>query len=76
MPIYEYHCANCDSSFETLMRPGHNDEAQCPSCSSSDINREMSVFASRASGSTAESNGGGSAIPARGGCCGGSCGCH
>ena len=75
MPIYEYHCEDCDSSFETLVRPGHYDDPQCPSCSSSKLSREMSVFASRANSFRVEPNGGGGAVRA-GGCCGGSCGCH
>ena len=76
MPIYEYHCADCDNSFETLIRPGHDDEALCPSCSSVNISREMSVFASRGASNGLESNGGGSGMRGGGGCCGGSCGCH
>jgi putative FmdB family regulatory protein len=75
MPIYEYHCENCDSSFETIVLPGHQDETQCPSCNGPNISREMSVFASRGGSSEAKPNG--NATPMmRGGCCGGSCGCH
>lgn len=77
MPIYEYHCEDCDRSFETLVQFGHYDETQCPSCNSVKVSREMSVFASRASNSKAEPNG--SEAPmmrSGGGCCGGGCGCH
>jgi putative FmdB family regulatory protein len=75
MPIYEYHCEDCDSSFETLVLPGNEDETQCPACNGVKLSREMSVFASRAGGGRAEANG--SAAPMmRGGCCGGSWGCH
>ncbi|MBV8774419.1 MAG: zinc ribbon domain-containing protein [Deltaproteobacteria bacterium] len=74
MPIYEYHCDDCGSSFETLVQPGHYRQAECPSCSGANISREMSVFSSRALNSRAETN---SPAAARGGgCCGGSCGCH
>ncbi len=76
MPIYEYHCEDCDSSFETLVQPGHYDEAQCPSCMGVNIVREMSVFASRGGGSESQPNGAGAAMVRGGGCCGGSCGCH
>ena len=76
MPIYEYHCAACDSSFETLVQPGHHDETQCPSCNSVKISREMSVFASRGGNSEAKPNGSEAAMMRGGGCCGGSCGCH
>jgi putative FmdB family regulatory protein len=74
MPIYEYRCEDCDNSFEALIGFGHDNEAQCPSCSSMHLSREMSVFASRADSVKAESNGGGGRM--RGGCCGGSCGCR
>jgi putative FmdB family regulatory protein len=76
MPIYEYHCQDCDSSFETFVRPGHDDETECPSCSGVNINREMSVFASRGDNGKAEPNGAGTPMMRSGGCCGGSCGCH
>jgi len=76
MPIYEYHCEDCDSSFETLVQPGHQDETQCPSCTGVKIVREMSVFASRGGNSEAEPNSTGAAMMKGDGCCGGSCGCH
>jgi putative FmdB family regulatory protein len=77
MPIYEYHCEECDNSFETLVRAGHDDDTQCPSCTSVNLSRKMSVFASRADNGKAESGGTGAAMMrGGGGCCGGSCGCH
>ena len=82
MPIYEYRCADCDQSFETLVRAG--DEAtECPACRGGNIAREMSVFASSRAGAAAggaagpmsgAGNGGGAA--GGGGCCGGGCGCR
>ncbi|HXW85210.1 MAG TPA: zinc ribbon domain-containing protein [Candidatus Binataceae bacterium] len=80
MPIYEYRCSDCQSSFETLVRPGHDDDAECPSCHSIRLTREMSVFAAHngaADGAAAAEN----MIAANGtrtggGCCGGGCGCH
>ncbi len=76
MPIYEYYCEDCDSSFEALVQSGHHDEAHCPSCSSANISRQMSVFASRAAGNQARSNGSAGQPMSGGSCCGGSCGCH
>jgi putative FmdB family regulatory protein len=72
MPIYEYHCQECDRSFETLVRPGREEDAQCPSCNGVNLSRELSVFASARSAGEVNVNGGGM----MGGCCGGSCGCH
>jgi putative FmdB family regulatory protein len=74
MPIYEFHCIDCETSFETLVRASHDEDAECPSCHGSHLSRELSVFASGRNG--AES-GAASAPPMRGGgCCGGGCGCH
>lgn len=76
MPIYEYRCEDCESSFETLVRPGHDEDAECPSCHGGRLYREMSVFASRgAGGRDVPAAGGGGLMRGGGGCCGGSCGC-
>jgi len=78
MPIYEFHCEDCDTSFETLVRPGHDEDAECPDCHGAHLNREMSVFASArgvgADGATAPAASAGTMRG--GGCCGGGCGCH
>jgi putative FmdB family regulatory protein len=77
MPIYEYRCEDCDSSFETLVQAGQHDEPQCPSCMGVKIVREMSVFASRGGNGDAKPDQSGAAMMrGGGGCCGGSCGCH
>jgi putative FmdB family regulatory protein len=74
MPIYEYRCADCDRSFEALVRP--NDPlTHCPHCNGSTFRRELSVFTSGVPSSAADApptmvKGGGG-----GGCCGGACGC-
>jgi putative FmdB family regulatory protein len=78
MPIYEFHCTDCDRSFETLVRPGHDEDAECPSCHGDHLSRELSVFASgRVNGDTASAAPAGpAAMRGGGGCCGGGCGCH
>jgi len=55
MPIYEYRCADCETGFELLVRPGR-DEAECPSCHGANLVRELSVFAA-GSGSHGAGNG-------------------
>jgi putative FmdB family regulatory protein len=81
MPIYEYHCADCDRSFESFVRPGGR-ETQCPACHGENIARELSVFTSArgagAAGPTGPMDGGGSGGGATGGggCCGGGCSCR
>lgn len=68
MPIYEFHCEECDRSFELLVSLTAPSPPQCPHCQGGRLARELSVFAS---GST-----GGESRPAgAGGCCGGGCGC-
>jgi putative FmdB family regulatory protein len=84
MPIYEFRCEDCGTSFETLVRAGHRGDAQCPRCNGARLVREMSVFASRggagdsarAAADAIASNGGGTGRMGGGGCCGGACGCH
>jgi len=48
MPLYEYTCRSCAQSFELLVRG--NDTLQCPSCTSTELERRSSVFAARTSG--------------------------
>ena len=43
MPIYEYRCSACGSTFEALVRPPT--PAACPSCQSQDLERLLSPFA-------------------------------
>ena len=70
MPIYEYTCRTCEHRFEELVSGGRTLVA-CPHCSSEDVDKLFSTFATR-------SVGGDMPAPARGGggCCGGGCGCH
>jgi putative FmdB family regulatory protein len=37
MPFYSYHCAGCDTAFETLVRSG--EIPACPSCGSDKLER-------------------------------------
>jgi putative FmdB family regulatory protein len=41
MPIYEFACEKCHSEFELLMRG--NEQAQCPECGSTEIEKQFSV---------------------------------
>jgi putative FmdB family regulatory protein len=74
MPIYEYHCTDCDRSFETLVRPGEV-ETECPDCHGPNIAREMSVFAAARGSDTSSPMNGCERGMGGGGCCGGACGC-
>ena len=48
MPIYEYACQDCGAAFELLVRSGTVPE--CPSCHSTQLDKQLSVFATSASG--------------------------
>ncbi len=43
MPIFEYECKDCRSTFELLMRS--DTKLACPSCESERIVRKLSLFA-------------------------------
>lgn len=61
MPIYEYTCQDCGTDFELLVRS--DTRLECPTCQSTQLEKQLSVFA------TAESS---SAAPAM--ACGAPCG--
>lgn len=46
MPIYEYACKSCGHHFETLVRS--DTVPQCPQCHSTELNKQLSVFATTA----------------------------
>lgn len=43
MPLYGYHCAQCDKNVELLI--GFNDTSACPTCGSTSMQRLMSGMA-------------------------------
>jgi len=69
VPIYEYVCMKCESHFEELVRNGET--PKCPDCSSTKVQKQLSVFATHGTESTPSFG----QTAAGGGCCGGSCGC-
>ncbi len=73
MPIYEYRCAPCDQTFETLVRTP-NDVARCPSCGGIDLAKQFSVpAAAKTSGSQGSSLPVCETGPSNFGCGGGRC---
>jgi putative FmdB family regulatory protein len=50
MPIYEYRCLSCQHVFSKLQRmSAGSGDVTCPKCSSSDVERLVSTFASSTS---------------------------
>ncbi|MCK4548606.1 MAG: zinc ribbon domain-containing protein [Candidatus Krumholzibacteria bacterium] len=49
MPIYEYKCTACGNRFEELVL-NSSQKVPCPDCDSDDVERELSLFASSATG--------------------------
>lgn len=43
MPIYEYHCKNCNKEFELLVR--NSIKPECPKCGNRKLSKKMSAFA-------------------------------
>jgi putative FmdB family regulatory protein len=61
VPIYEYECPACGSTFEQLIRSERDERAAaCPQCGNRKISRRLSVFAPRAAAPKAS--------PSRAGC--------
>ncbi len=43
MPIYDYHCQNCNKTFEMLVS-NKDSEVTCPDCQSIKVDKLMSTF--------------------------------
>jgi putative FmdB family regulatory protein len=43
MPLYEYECADCHAHFELLVR--ESTALECPTCHSTHLEKQLSVFA-------------------------------
>ena len=78
MPIYEFHCAECEHDSEILVRSSDWRGTACPHCGSKKLAKKFSVFAATGAagspgmGGACDTGGGGGG----GGCCGGHCGGH
>ncbi|MBE6389239.1 MAG: zinc ribbon domain-containing protein [Lentisphaerae bacterium] len=73
MPIFRYHCPECEADFELLLAR-FDSQAECPKCGSDNIEKQPSRIGSISSGGSnlcAQQN----SCPASGHCCSGHCGC-
>ncbi len=51
MPIYEYHCNQCDRDMEILQDITDDPRSECPKCQSTDFHKKVSVSSFRLTGS-------------------------
>ncbi|MEE4359246.1 MAG: zinc ribbon domain-containing protein [Desulfococcaceae bacterium] len=72
MPIYEYHCDQCDKNFECLMFRS-DDVPECPDCKGNHVRKMMSAcgFLSKGGGGETVSRSAGAS--SCGGCTASSC---
>jgi putative FmdB family regulatory protein len=67
MPIYSYHCKECDNHFELLVGvTADSNEKKCPKCGNKNIEKTLSSFSFRMGQS---STGSPSGSCSTGGCC-------
>ena len=74
MPIYEFHCEQCQKDSEILVRSAKWQGTKCPHCGSAKISKQFSTFAAANAGGGAPGK-----KPGAGGgghCCGGGCHAH
>lgn len=50
MPIYEYHCDECDRDFEKLVLSKSDERTECPHCSGNNVTKLMSTSNCRPNG--------------------------
>ncbi len=75
MPIYEYHCIECDKNFEYLVFG--SEEPECPECSGKKVKKLMSACGFVSKGGGGETTGMSAGNSGCGGCAATSCAsCH
>ena len=77
MPIYEFHCEQCERDSEILVRSTDWKNSECPHCGSKKLAKKFSTFASAGAGGNVPSGNVPSGKNHGGGhCCGGGCHAH
>lgn len=71
MPLFEFHCEDCDREFELLV--GLKEQPQCPSCESLKLEKLMSASAARVSSGSSLPMAGPACPPPSAGPCSPSC---
>ena len=55
MPIFEYHCMECDKGFEMIVLG--DQEVFCPLCSGKNVTKLLSIFNHKSKGEVSSSKG-------------------
>ena len=55
MPIFEYHCMECDKGFEIIVLG--DQEVLCPLCSGKHVTKHLSTFSHKSKGGVSSSKG-------------------
>ncbi len=55
MPIFEYHCMECDKDFETLVLG--DQDVLCPLCTGKNVKKLLSAFSHKSEGEFSSSKG-------------------
>ncbi|MGW8319661.1 MAG: FmdB family zinc ribbon protein [Candidatus Promineifilaceae bacterium] len=64
MPIFEFDCKNCGETFDKLVRSSSAiSDVTCPSCSSPQVKKRLSLFSSRGSASSSAASSAASCAP-------------
>jgi putative FmdB family regulatory protein len=71
MPIYEFHCEQCERDSEILVRTANWKNSECPHCGSKKLSKKISTFAAAG---VSETSAGKKSSGGHG--CGGACSCH
>lgn len=54
MPLYEFHCHDCERDSELLVRTIRWEGTRCPHCGSTKLEKKLSLFAASSTESAAE----------------------
>jgi putative FmdB family regulatory protein len=57
MPLFKYHCENCQEEFEDLVSFSESNNVECPHCGSKNTQKKVSAFATLGGSTTSASVG-------------------
>ncbi len=70
MPIYEFHCEDCERDSEVLVRSSRWEGTPCPKCGSTRLAKKFSTFAASVPGGGSADAASCSGVPSSCGMCG------